>query len=87
MTQRSKTYREGAAQVDRERLYAPLEAVRLAKTTSKIMTTLITRRSPTMNPKSMMICSMIWKSRRKILLPGSEDVRTHKLRCFVLRRK
>ncbi|MGA4540469.1 50S ribosomal protein L1 [Uniformispora flossi] len=35
MTQRSKTYRQGAAQVDRERLYAPLEAVRLAKATSK----------------------------------------------------
>ncbi|HSA49031.1 MAG TPA: 50S ribosomal protein L1, partial [Yinghuangia sp.] len=35
MTQRSKTYREVAAQVDRERLYAPLEAVRLAKATSK----------------------------------------------------
>ncbi|NYI05890.1 50S ribosomal protein L1 [Allostreptomyces psammosilenae] len=32
---RSKTYREAAAQVDRERLYGPLEAARLAKETSK----------------------------------------------------
>ncbi|MDI2126903.1 50S ribosomal protein L1 [Yinghuangia seranimata] len=35
MTQHSKAYREAVAQVDKERLYAPLEAVRLAKATSK----------------------------------------------------
>jgi large subunit ribosomal protein L1 len=34
MTKRSKTYQAAAALIDRERLYAPLEAVRLAKQTS-----------------------------------------------------
>jgi large subunit ribosomal protein L1 len=32
---RSKAYREAASAIDAERLYAPLEAVRLAKSTSK----------------------------------------------------
>src|SRR5665647_221451 len=34
MTQRSKAYRAAAEQIDRTRLYAPLEAIRLAKKTS-----------------------------------------------------
>ena len=34
MTQRSKAYRAAAERIDRERLYAPLEAIRLAKATS-----------------------------------------------------
>jgi len=34
MTQRSKAYRAAAEQIDRTRLYAPLEAIRLAKQTS-----------------------------------------------------
>ncbi|MBS2965477.1 50S ribosomal protein L1 [Actinocrinis puniceicyclus] len=34
--QRSKNYKAAAATVDREALYSPLEAVRLAKTTSKV---------------------------------------------------
>jgi large subunit ribosomal protein L1 len=34
MTKRSKSYQAAAALIDRERLYAPLEAVRLAKQTS-----------------------------------------------------
>jgi large subunit ribosomal protein L1 len=34
--QRSKNYKDAAATVDREALYSPLEAVRLAKTTSKV---------------------------------------------------
>ena len=34
MTQRSKAYRAAAERIDRERLYAPLEAVRLAQATS-----------------------------------------------------
>jgi large subunit ribosomal protein L1 len=34
MTKRSKSYQAAAALIDRERLYAPLEAVRLAKETS-----------------------------------------------------
>jgi large subunit ribosomal protein L1 len=34
MTKRSKSYEAAAALIDRERLYAPLEAVRLAKQTS-----------------------------------------------------
>jgi large subunit ribosomal protein L1 len=34
MTKRSKSYEAAAALIDRERLYAPLEAVRLAKETS-----------------------------------------------------
>ena len=33
--QRSKAYKDSAAQVDKDRLYAPLEAVRLAKATSR----------------------------------------------------
>src|SRR3981189_3404828 len=35
MTKRSKAYREAAELIDRERLYAPLEAAKLAKETSK----------------------------------------------------
>ena len=31
---RSKAYRSGAEQIDNDRLYAPIEAVRLAKSTS-----------------------------------------------------
>jgi large subunit ribosomal protein L1 len=34
MTQRSKAYRAAAEKIDRTRLYAPLEAIRLAKATS-----------------------------------------------------
>src|SRR5659263_210616 len=34
MTQRSKAYRAAAEKIDRTRLYAPLEAIRLAKQTS-----------------------------------------------------
>jgi len=34
MTQRSKAYNEAAEKIDRSRLYAPLEAIRLAKQTS-----------------------------------------------------
>ena len=34
MVQRSKAYRAAAEKIDRTRLYAPLEAVRLAKQTS-----------------------------------------------------
>src|SRR5665648_578275 len=34
MTQRSKAYRAAAEQIDRTRLYAPLEAIRLAKKAS-----------------------------------------------------
>ncbi|MGH3759013.1 50S ribosomal protein L1 [Actinophytocola sp.] len=36
MAKRSKTYRQAAELVDRERLYSPLEAARLAKETSKV---------------------------------------------------
>ncbi|MPY80619.1 MAG: 50S ribosomal protein L1 [Actinophytocola sp.] len=36
MTKRSKAYRQAAELIDRERLYAPLEAVKLAKETSKV---------------------------------------------------
>jgi large subunit ribosomal protein L1 len=36
MTKRSKAYREAAELIDHERLYAPLEAAKLAKETSKI---------------------------------------------------
>ncbi|MEU6641040.1 50S ribosomal protein L1 [Saccharomonospora sp. NPDC046836] len=36
MTKRSKAYRQAAELIDRSRLYAPLEAARLAKETSKI---------------------------------------------------
>ena len=36
MTKRSKAYREAAELIDRERLYAPLEAAKLAKETSKV---------------------------------------------------
>ena len=34
MAQRSKAYRNAAEKIDRDRLYAPLEAIRLAQTTS-----------------------------------------------------
>jgi len=34
--QRSKNYKAASATVDREALYSPLEAVRLAKSTSKV---------------------------------------------------
>lgn len=34
MAQRSKAYRDAADKIDRERLYAPLEAIRLARSTS-----------------------------------------------------
>jgi large subunit ribosomal protein L1 len=36
MTKRSKAYRQAAELIDRERLYAPLEAAKLAKETSKV---------------------------------------------------
>ncbi|MGW9308652.1 50S ribosomal protein L1 [Saccharomonospora azurea] len=36
MTKRSKAYRQAAELIDRERLYTPLEAAKLAKETSKI---------------------------------------------------
>ncbi len=36
MAKRSKAYREAAEQIDRERLYSPLEAAKLAKDTSKV---------------------------------------------------
>ena len=36
MTKRSKAYREAAELIDRERLYAPLDAAKLAKETNKI---------------------------------------------------
>jgi large subunit ribosomal protein L1 len=36
MTKRSKAYRQAAEMVDRERLYSPLEAAKLAKETSKV---------------------------------------------------
>ncbi|EHR59388.1 50S ribosomal protein L1 [Saccharomonospora cyanea] len=36
MTKRSKAYRQAAELIDRERLYSPLEAAKLAKETSKI---------------------------------------------------
>ncbi|WP_020668458.1 50S ribosomal protein L1 [Amycolatopsis nigrescens] len=36
MTKRSKAYRQAAELIDRERLYAPLEAASLAKETSKV---------------------------------------------------
>jgi large subunit ribosomal protein L1 len=36
MAKRSKTYRQAAEQIDKERLYSPLEAAKLAKDTSKI---------------------------------------------------
>jgi large subunit ribosomal protein L1 len=36
MTKRSKAYRQAAEMIDRERLYAPLEAAKLAKETSKV---------------------------------------------------
>jgi large subunit ribosomal protein L1 len=36
MAKRSKTYRQAAEQIDKERLYSPLEAAKLAKETSKI---------------------------------------------------
>jgi large subunit ribosomal protein L1 len=36
MAKRSKAYRQAADQIDRERLYSPLEAAKLAKETSKI---------------------------------------------------
>ncbi|ASR34061.1 50S ribosomal protein L1 [Prauserella marina] len=36
MTKRSKAYRQAAELIDRERLYGPLEAVKLAKETAKI---------------------------------------------------
>ncbi|GAA5122149.1 50S ribosomal protein L1 [Haloechinothrix salitolerans] len=36
MTKRSKAYRQAAELIDRERLYSPLEAVKLAKETSKV---------------------------------------------------
>lgn len=36
MAKRSKAYREAAELIDRERLYAPLEAAKLAKETSKV---------------------------------------------------
>jgi large subunit ribosomal protein L1 len=36
MSKRSKAYRQASELVDRQRLYAPLEAVRLAKDTSKV---------------------------------------------------
>jgi len=38
MSKKSKAYREAAAKVDRERLYTPLEAARLAKETSSAKT-------------------------------------------------
>jgi large subunit ribosomal protein L1 len=36
MAKRSKAYRQAAEQIDRERLYTPLEAAKLAKETSKV---------------------------------------------------
>jgi large subunit ribosomal protein L1 len=36
MTKRSKAYREAAGLIDRERLYAPLDAAKLAKETNKV---------------------------------------------------
>ncbi|KAA9162944.1 50S ribosomal protein L1 [Amycolatopsis acidicola] len=36
MTKRSKAYRQAAELIDRERLYAPLDAAKLAKETSKV---------------------------------------------------
>ncbi len=36
MTKRSKAYRQAAELIDRERLYSPLEAAKLAKETSKV---------------------------------------------------
>ena len=36
MAKRSKAYREAAELVDRDRLYSPLEAAKLAKDTSKV---------------------------------------------------
>ncbi|HVW44137.1 MAG TPA: 50S ribosomal protein L1 [Amycolatopsis sp.] len=36
MTKRSKAYRQASELIDRERLYAPLEAAKLAKETSKV---------------------------------------------------
>src|SRR5919199_620430 len=36
MAKRSKAYRQASEQIDRERLYSPLEAAKLAKETSKI---------------------------------------------------
>src|SRR3979409_663640 len=36
MTKRSKAYREAAELIDRERLYAPLDAAKLAKDTNKV---------------------------------------------------
>jgi large subunit ribosomal protein L1 len=36
MAKRSKAYRQAAEMIDRERLYAPLEAAKLAKETSKV---------------------------------------------------
>jgi large subunit ribosomal protein L1 len=36
MTKRSKAYREAAELIDRERLYAPLDAAKLAKETNKV---------------------------------------------------
>ncbi|ETA66446.1 50S ribosomal protein L1 [Haloechinothrix halophila] len=36
MTKRSKAYRQAAELIDRERLYSPLEAIKLAKETSKV---------------------------------------------------
>src|SRR6266516_8209382 len=36
MAKRSKAYRQAAEMIDRERLYPPLEAAKLAKETSKV---------------------------------------------------
>ncbi|MPY99024.1 MAG: 50S ribosomal protein L1 [Actinophytocola sp.] len=36
MTKRSKAYRQAAELIDRDRLYAPLDAIKLAKETSKV---------------------------------------------------